>query len=439
MNAIWLVIRREFVTRIRKVSFWVLVLLVPALLLLLYAIPVNMAKNVVRHAHVLVVDESGIFEGEFRSNKSVSFHDAGGLDYARQRLAADDSVDAIVFIPQRETTIPTDAFLYYLSDVPNMVVQTTVYNQLQEILHNRILYDVYDVSDEEYGMISGTRMHMRTQDIESGRGGFLEVKIAVGIIMALLVVFSIAICGSQVMRGVMEEKNNRIVEVVICSVKPFHLMIGKIVGVGLVGIVQFVLWILLAGFAISGLQSRNGDLFQVAEQQVSVTQIATKGEAATVQMENMLHAEPVSQFIQGMVSVNYPVIISVFFFFFIFGYLLYASLYASVGSLSDGDFDSVQFVLPVIVPLLAVLLCVPVLVEEPSGTLATWLSIVPFTSPVAMVFRIPFGVPVWQVVLAAVLLLLSIPLVAWVSSRIYRSSILHHGARLSLRKLWRKR
>lgn len=438
MNTIWLVIRREFVTRIRKVGFWVLTLLVPFLLTLLYTIPINIANNSAKRAHVLVVDETGIFTGEFRSSNAIAFHDAGGLDYARQRLASEDTLDAIVFIPQRQTTIPSDAFLYYLSDVPSMTVQTTVYNQMQEILHNRILHDVYDITTEEYGMISGTRIHMRTQDIESGRGAFLEIKIAVGIIMALLIVFAIALCGSQVVRGVMEEKSNRIVEIVICSIKPFQLMAGKILGVGLVGIVQFVLWLVLTGGALVGLQKENSTLFRSAEQQTVITHIATKGEAATAQMESIQNAQPVSQLIQGLVSIDYSVIVAVFLFFFVFGYLLYASVYAAAGSLADSDSDSQQFVIPVIVPLLFALLCLPVLISEPSGTLSTWLSIIPFTSPVAMIFRIPFGVPIWQIILSASLLVASLPLCTWVTSKIYHAAILQHGMRISLKKIFRQ-
>lgn len=437
MNKVFLVIQREYATRVRKASFWVLTILVPILVAGLYAIPIIMASRPLEHAHVLVVDDTGIFQGEFRSTRDITYYDAGSLDYAKRQLAEVDSLDAIVYIPARETTIPADAFLYYRTDAPSMTVQGNVDSQLQEILRNRILLDVHGISTEDYQMLTSTHIKLRTKDIETGRDGFLGIKVVVGTLLGVLILIVILMFGSQVMRGVMEEKSSRIVEIVVCSVKPFQLMMGKVVGIGLVGLTQFALWIVLSGIAMGALQATHSDLFIQAQQSQQMSQIATKGIDATAQYEAALQATPVSELMQGLTSINFGMLLMMFLFYFVFGYLLYASLFAAVGSLVDNETDSQQFSLPITVPLILVLLLLPAMVNQPSGSLSVWLSLIPFTSPVAMLMRIPFGVPVWQVVVSALLLLCTFPLCVWLAARIYRAGILRYGQKTTWRDLFR--
>ena len=434
MNKIFLVIQREYATRVKKASFWVLTIIVPILMAGLYAIPIILSSKPLEHAHVLVVDDTGIFEGAFRSSRDITYHNAGSLDYAKRQLETVDSLDAIVYIPARETTIPHDAFLYYRTDAPSMTVQNDVDRQLQEILRNRILLDVHGISADDYQMLISTHIKLRTKDIETGRDGFLAVKVVVGAILALLILFVIFNFGSQVMRGVMEEKSSRIVEVIVCSVKPFQLMMGKVVGIGLVGITQFALWILLSGIAVGALQMANSDLFAQAQSE-QVQQIATKGAEATAQYEAARDATPVPELIQGLTSIHFGLLIAMFLFYFVFGYLLYATLYAAVGALIDADTDSQQFSLPLTAPLILVLMLMPAMINQPSGSLSVWLSLIPFTSPVAMMLRIPFGVPTWQVVLSALLLLATFPLCVWIASRLYRAGILRYGQKTTWKDL----
>jgi len=436
MNKIFLVIQREYATRVRKVSFWVLTILVPILIAALYSVPIILATRPLEHAHVLVVDDTGIFQHQFRSSRDITYHDAGSLEYAKRQLAEVDSMDAIVYIPARETTIPTDAFLYYRTDAPSMTVQGNVDSQLQEILRNRILLDVHGISADDYQLLTSTRIQLRTKDIETGRDGFLGIKVAVGLILGLLVFIAIISFGSQVMRGVMEEKGSRIVEIIVCSVKPFQLMMGKVVGIGLVGLTQFALWILLSGIAVGALQATHSDLFSQAQPE-QITQIATKGSDATAQMEAAMQATPVPELMQGLASIDFGVLLAAFLFYFVFGYLLYATLFAAVGALVDTETDSQQFTLPLTVPLILVVLLLPAMINQPSGSLSVWLSMIPFTSPAAMLLRIPFGVPVWQVVLSALLLLATFPLCIWLAARIYRSGILRYGQKTTWRDILR--
>lgn len=452
MNKILLVIQREYATRVKKLSFWLLTFLVPILLACVYSIPIFLASKPLEHTHVLVVDDSGLFRGQFRSGRDVTYHDAGSLDYAKRQLSQYDSLDAIVFIPARETSIPQDAFLYYQIDIPSVPVQSDVNSQLQQILRNCILLDVHGITPDDYAMLTSTSIRLRTQDIQTGRESFLQVKLVVGFILAMLVFFAVFMFGSQVMRGVMEEKTSRIVEVIVCSVKPFQLMMGKIVGVALVGLTQAALWVLLFGVVVGGLRLGNADLFEQAQSR-NVSQIATKGVEATSQYQaahdQALQYEAgvgvdreIQDLLEGLSSINFGLILVVFVFYFLLGYLLYATLFAAAGSLVDNEADSQQFSLPLTVPLILTLLLMPAMINQPSGALATWLSIIPFTSPVAMLFRIPFGVPVFQVVLSMALLLAVFPLCVYVASRIYRHSILRYGQKASwstILNIFRKR
>ncbi len=442
MRKILLVIRREYGTRVRKPSFWVLTILVPILLAALYAIPVWLAMKPTEKAVVLVADESGLFGGigdeasdcRFLSSDEVEYRYAATLDYALRQLDGDEEVDAVLYVRRRASeAIPTDACLYYKGDLPPSQVRYDGDRQLQRILRNRLL-QAHGISDDEYALISATKINLRTEDVETGRESFADVKMVLGLLLAILIYVVIFMFGSQVMRGVVEEKSNRIIEVVVCSVKPFQLMMGKVVGIALVGITQFLLWVLLTGVALVGIQAGNADLFRMAEQKHAVTEVATKGAEATAQMQQNAELADVPQLLEGIASIDFGVIVPVFLFYFIFGYLLYASLFAAAGAMSDNDTDSQLFSLPLTVPLLLTILLLPAMMNAPSGGISVALSLIPFTSPVAMMLRIPFGVPMTQLYLSIVLLLVTIPLCTWGAARLYRTSILRYGRLIRKRR-----
>lgn len=437
MRKIFLIISREYSTRVKKVSFWVLTILVPLLIAGMYTIPILMSMRPIERTTVLVVDETHVFQGSFQSTDEITYLDAGSLSYAKKEMRENDSVSAVVFIPARETTIPNDAFLYYLSDAPSIAVQGDVDHQLQTILRNNILLDVHDIAVEDYNLIKDTRIKLRTLDLETGRDGYLEVKSVVGEVLALLIMLAIFMFGSQVMRGVMEEKTNRIVEVIVSSVTPFQLMMGKVVGICLVGLTQFLLWVLLGGIALGGVRTANADLFERAENQTHITEIATKGTDATAQLQAAQNAEVIPDVVKGIASINFGVLVGTFCFYFLFGYLLYSTLFAAVGSVVGNETDSQQFTIPLIAPLILTFMLTPTLLNSPSGSLSVWLSIIPFTSPAAMMFRIPFGVPYWQLILSAVLLLASFPLSTWMAAKIYRTGILLYGKKITWSDLFK--
>ena len=449
MNKTLLVIQREYATRVRKPSFWVLTILVPIMLAALYAIPIYMALKPAERSVVLVADESGLFGGldrddtlradsRFASTENIEYRYAATLDYARRQMDTADGATAILYIRSRASgAIPTDACLYYKSDLPSQQVRYDVDRQLQRILRNRLL-QAHGISDDEYALISNTKINLRTEDLETGRDAFVEVKTALGLILAMLIYLVIFMFGSQVMRGVVEEKSNRIIEVIVCSVRPFQLMTGKVVGIALVGLTQFLLWVLLTGIALVGIQASNSELFKAATQKHEVTELATKGNDATLQMEQSAELADIPQLVEGITAIDWNAILPAFLFYFIFGYLLYATLFAAAGALCDNDTDTQLFSLPLTVPLLLTILLMPAMLNEPSGTVSQVLSLIPFTSPVAMMLRIPFGVPLSQLYWSVALLVASFPLCTWGAARLYRSSILRYGLLTSLRKRSKK-
>lgn len=436
MKKILLIIRREYLSRVKKKSFWILTIVVPLLLAALYAIPIYMAMKPQEKSTVLVVDDTGLFGGAFKSSKEIVYRSAGSLDYAQRRMEEEDSVSAVLYIPARETTIPGDAFLYYTGDVPTANLQSNVSEQLQSHIRTIILQDVYGITQEEFDQVNATRIKLHTKDLKTGKDGFLEVKMAIGLVLGLIIFFVVLTFGGQVMTGVSEEKTSRIVEVIVSSVKPFQLMMGKVIGIGLVGLTQFVLWIALSMVGLAGIQAANPDLFEAAKSRQNMTELATKGTDAVEQMQALNEAPVVTEMVQGLTAIDFPLIIAMFLVYFVLGYFFYATLYAGVGALVDSDTNAQQFSLPITIPLMLVMIMMPAIINEPSGSLSVWLSMIPFTSPVAMMIRIPFGVPVWQAAVSIGILLLFVPLNTWVAGHIYKRGILLYGKKITYKDIF---
>lgn len=414
MKKILLVIQREYLARIRKKSFWILVLLVPILLAALYVIPIYLSIHSKERTNIIVVDETILF-GKFRTDDEVRYTHLNDIDEAKAQLQNSEEYAAIVYIPRTETRIPSDAYLYYYAHSPNVVAINNIETQLERILKNNIMLEVYQISKDDYKMINDAMIHLHAKDLETGRDDFLEVKIALAVVLAVLIYIIISIFGSQVMRGVIEEKNNRIVEVIVSSLNPFQLMMGKIVGIAAVGLTQFLLWIILLLATIGIVNIANPNILAVA-----------------TSSDNSINLPLITQ---GLLAIDFSVILPTFLLFFILGYLLYASLFAAVGATTDTD--SQQFVLPITIPLILSIVLSPLIVAAPSGTVAQWLSMIPFTSPVAMMLRLPFGVPLSQVWLSAAILLVSFVLLTWMAARIYRVGILMYGKKTPLKETWR--
>jgi len=418
MKKILLVVAREFRLRLRRPSFWVLTLLVPLLLAALYALPVIAANRSAEQAQVLVVDETGLFDHSLRPTDEVTFRPMPSLEYAQRQMADDENIDAILYVPVRETTIPRDAFLYHRSTTPSLALQQYISGQLQMLLRNAILEDVYQLDPEVYRSVSTTDIRLHTQDAATGRESFARVKSVVAAVLAVLMVLALIIFGVQVMRSVQEEKATRVAEVVASSLHPVQLMVGKVGGVALMALMQLVLWVMLTAAAIGGIQTANPDLFAQAREQQTARTLATKGAEATAQYNPSVQL--VDETVQGLTAINLPLVAGLFLLFFLLGYLLYGSLLAALAARLDSDADALQWVLLLLSPLLLFLMLIPLLLATPAGALSQWLSFIPFTAPASILLRLPFGLPVWQVLLAAIILIVFFFLAAQLAARSYK-------------------
>ena len=250
---------------------------------------------------------------------------------------------------------------------------------------------------------------------------------AVGFAAAILIYMSLFIYGIQVMRGIIEEKTSRIVEVVISSVKPFQLMMGKIVGIGLVGLTQFLLWITLS----IGLMTVASQVIFKGKMDQIKSEVPMNKQAAAVSTDG-----PGMDIIKAVQTVDWTYILPIFIIFFLGGYMLYSALFAAVGSAVESDTETQQFMLPITLPLLfTYIMSFSFIVNNPDSSLSFWLSIIPFTSPIAMMVRLPFGVPNWELALSIILLIAGFIFTTWVASRIYRVGILMYGKKVSFAEL----
>ena len=277
-----LIIARECRLRLRRPSFWVLTLLVPAVVAALYALPVVAARQADEPATVLVVDQTGLFAADLHSTESLRFTPMPSLEFAWQQASAHDLV---LMIPRRETTIPHDAYLYYRGTPPTVAVQSAVDAQLQTLLRNAILQDVYDLDPAVYHSVEATHLRLRTHDAATGHESHLQVKTVVAIALAILMALALLLFGTQVARAVQEERHSRVAEIVATSVRPVQLLAGKVAGVALTATLQLTLWFALTAAAIAGVQSANPDLFEQARAQQEHRSLATKGAEATVQYD----------------------------------------------------------------------------------------------------------------------------------------------------------
>ena len=432
MNKIGLIIKREYLTRVRKRSFLIMTFLGPLLMAAIYVIPIMLALNSgQKNMRIAVVDESHWFEDRFTSNEQHTFVPMPGqpIDSVKE-LVKQKAFDMALYVPPTQLNIPSNAVIYSLNQVP-MEVESYISAVMQKEIEEQKL--MANGVDPEIVSAVKTKVNlqvMRMDEKGNEKETFTEVQFVLGMVLSMLIYMFIMFFGGQVMQGVIEEKTNRIIEVIISSVKPFQLMMGKIVGVSLVALTQFVLWILLSGVLYVGFTAFIG---------LSGPGMLSSGTVMSqdINASDVLANENVQQIVQIAQSIDFGTIIVTFLIFFVLGYLLYATLYAAVGSLVDNNTDSQQFTLPITVPLIVALITSFYIINNPDGALSVWLSMIPFTSPISMMVRIPFGVPIWQVVLSVALLVGTFVLMTWIAARIYRTGILMYGKKLSYKEIFK--
>ena len=296
---------------------------------------------------------------------------------------------------------------------------------------------VREMKITEMGLSSAALDSLRTDvDIEAiNLSGEEEKKSSAGIAMAvggfsgILIYMFMLVYGAQVMRGVMQEKSSKIVEILVSSVKPFQLMMGKILGIAAVGLTQFALWIILTLTLITIASSFLG---QDVAAEMANNQPAMMQQATPAQQNEMLQAIDSIQ-----ENINLPLLVGSFFFYFLTGYLFYAALFAMIGSAVDSEADSQQFMMPIILPLIASMMFLGVIIKDPTGPVAFWMSIIPFFSPIIMMIRIPFDIPLWEIILSMSLMIGGFLGTTWIAGRVYRIGILMHGSKVNYKVIFK--
>ena len=426
MNKTLLIIKREYFSRVKKKSFLIMTFLVPMLIIgmyaLIFALSMNGGDN---NPTVEVIDESGIFERAFDDKKAVNF-EISELSLTEAKKKVINNEDAFVlYIPKNIST--GGSIEMFAQKKAGLSVISSIERQLNDQMRIKLLKDAGIDSETLDKIKPNLSVVSKELTIEGEKDSSSGAAMAVGFAAAILIYMSLFIYGIQVMRGIIEEKTSRIVEVVISSVKPFQLMMGKIIGIGLVGLTQFMLWIVLSA---SLMTVATTILFKDKVEQVKSEMPMGK------QAEAVATNGPGMDIVKAVQTVQWTYILPVFIIFFFGGYMLYSALFAAVGSAVESDTETQQFMLPITLPLLfTYIMSFSFIVNNPDSSLSFWLSIIPFTSPIAMMVRLPFGVPNWELALSIFLLIGGFIFTTWVASRIYRVGILMYGKKVSFKEL----
>jgi ABC-2 type transport system permease protein len=435
MNKIFLIIRREYLVRVRKKAFIIMTFLGPLLMASLMIIPIWIAQNTDKESKLGIVDESGLFSGKFRDSDNIKVTLLSADLEKEKATFVSSGLDVLVYIPKTELNVPEKAVLY--SDKqPSLSVKSYVQDNMKREVESLKL----TASGIDPEILKSVKTKIDVTTIKIGDDGgeqktYTEVSMGLGLFAGILIYFFIFLFGSQVMRGVIEEKTSRIVEVIVSSVRPFQLLMGKIVGVALVGLTQFLLWVILTIGIVVGFQMAYGDQASLASVDRGIGdpgKLMQTELGAPVQQEVN---EGIAQVFEVIGSVNWTVMIFSFLFYFLGGYLLYSALFAAIGSAVDNETDTQQFMLPITVPLILAIVVAQTVIENPEGPLAFWFSIIPLTSPIIMMVRIPFGVPYTELMLSMALLVAAFVGAVWLAAKIYRTGILMYGKKVTYGEL----
>jgi ABC-2 type transport system permease protein len=429
MNKTWLVVQREYFSRVRKKSFLLTTILVPLVIIGFYAaiiaISVSDSSDVVK---VAVVDEAKLFGNTVPKSKNDITSYELIKNESEQSFKAkykSSGYDLFLYVPPTSFENPAGIKLHSESAV-SLGTKGKIEKTVNQAIEAKRL-EAANIDPAKYKAINAD---ISIQNIiDSGTGekkSVAGVAYAISFACGLLIYMILMIYGTMVMRGVMEEKTNRIAEVIVSSVKPFQLMMGKILGIGAVGITQFGIWIILLG----GLQFLLPLIFPAMGQEMA--QQAASG-AAQSQSGSML-----MNITEGLSSINVPLNIFCFLFYFVGGYLLYASLFAAIGSVvSEDQSEAQQLVFPVMMPIILAFVIMTKAIAEPNSGLAVFGSLFPLTSPIVMMARINYDVPAWELILSMVFLVIGFLLFTWLTAKIYRTGILLYGKRVTWKEMIR--
>lgn len=443
MNKTLLIIKREFLTRVRKKSFIVMTLLTPILMGALMIVPGMLASmGDTTNKKIAVVDKTKLFVNKMQGNDKVSFQYITEQDFpAYKKAMKEKGVDAILVINTGIINNPKDATIYSNDDV-SVEMSGMLESNMEELIKEEKMRTFNIQNLEE--MLKKVKSSVDLSTIKLDENGQEKetntmVIMAIAYIFGFLMYIFIFLFGSQVMRGVIEEKSNRVVEVIISSVKPIQLMMGKIIGVAAVGLLQFTIWILLSLAIFVGVKGYMMDSYsEKMSQQTQVTSMMSAQGGTQISAEDMKKIQDeVGDTTKIFDSITERILPILFYFviFFIGGYLLYSSLFAAVGSAVDNETETQQLMLPITIPIILALMVMMHTFQNPNSPLSFWFSMIPLTSPIVMMARIPFEIPTWEIILSIGILYATIFAVIWLSAKIYRTGILMYGKKTSFKEM----
>lgn len=419
MNKILLIIQREYLTRVKKRIFLVTTLLAPLSIAVIMFLPVYLASHGTQDEKIALYDESGIFSAQMENKGHITFGhiNAANVPYDSLKKKYEASgFSGILRIPGNFTLEQPLQVEYFSAGQLGMMTQSSIENQMNEVLRRERLKAAH-ISPEVMAQLN---MPVSIVQADLSRST-AQTSTMLGYVMGFMIYIVMITYGMLVMRGVMEEKNNRIAEVITSSVKPFQLMMGKIVGIALVGLTQFLIWIALTAAIISLLKGLyTGDMSQLQDMQ-----------SMGGQQQDL---PAMTGFITDLDKLPLGMIAFGFVFFFLGGYLLYASIFAAIGAASGEEGDQSLTFIATVPIIISIMIMVSVL-NQPNSKLAVISSMIPFCSPIIMVGRLPFGPPAWEIILSGVLLIAGFIFTVWIAGKIYRTGILMYGKKVTFREM----
>lgn len=424
-STIKLIIEREYMTKVRRRSFIVMTILGPLLFVGVFAIIAFLASVNKDNKTIAVFDETSLFVDTFKSDDETNYLYVPTTDLKSViNDVKSNSYYGIIHIPFKNNNIDSIASsVEFLSDdTPSISVTNSIESKIKDKIRDIKLLDLgtnSNIVDKANVDVNMRYVNYNGELKNSDIGG---IQIAIGAISGILIYMFIFIYGVQVMRSVIEEKTNRIIEVIISSVKPFDLMMGKIIGSALVGLTQFTLWTIFSSVIFSFAKKYFG--IGAPSEQI----LANSNPEMDGRMEALL---------TSIFEIDFTLILGTFIFFFLGGYLLYSALFAAIGSAVDSETDTQQFMLPITLPLIIAMYSGFMVLENPNGPVAFWLSMIPFTSPIVMMARIPFDVPTWQIFLSMAFLIIGFILTTILAAKIYKTGILMYGKKPTYTEIWK--
>lgn len=446
-SKIGIIIGREYAIRVKKKSFIFTTILTPLLFAALMVVPslIALYSSGEEGQMVKVVDESGIVMPYLESSKEIIFEQAApeeSLASLKENFK-DSGLFAIIGISPLDSNKNLTITAYSEKQL-NIDLQSQIRKSVNKAVEDNKLraYNIPDLDRVLKDIESDVKMNTYTLDEQTGeeKESMVEIYMGIGYIASFLIYMFIFMFGSMVMRSVIDEKTTRIVEVIVSSVKPFQLMLGKIIGVAAVGLTQFLIWVVFTFAIVTGVSAAVG----VDKIQESVTagmpveQVMEEMNVQNIDMQNLEVEE--SEFdgiLRALREVNYIKIVVCFLIYFLLGYLLYSGMFAAVGSAVDNEADTQQLILPVTMPLIIGLFIMLHTFQYPDSSLSFWASVIPFTSPMVMMARIAYGVPAWELALSIGLLIVTFLILTYISGKIYRIGILMYGKKATWKDLWR--